>query len=42
MRREGDLRPTEQGIPLAKDIWLMGIALSMVAEELGDRKNGKK
>jgi hypothetical protein len=40
MRREGDLRPTEQGIGLAKDVWLMGIGLGMVAEELGDLGNG--
>jgi hypothetical protein len=37
MREEGRLRPTQQGITLAKDVWLLGIGLSMVLEELGDR-----
>lgn len=32
MRREGSLRPTEQGTPLAKDVWLLGIGLSLIAE----------
>jgi hypothetical protein len=31
--REG-LRPTQQGIPLAKDSWLFGIGASLVLEEL--------
>ncbi|HEY9523014.1 MAG TPA: hypothetical protein VIR33_07230 [Thermopolyspora sp.] len=34
MRREGDLRPTEQGMPLSKDVWLLGIGIGLVAEEL--------
>lgn len=37
MREEGSLRPTQQGIGLAKDVWLLGIGLSMVLEELGNR-----
>ncbi|WP_431040938.1 hypothetical protein ACQUSR_02935 [Streptomyces sp. P1-3] len=32
MRREGSLRPTDQGIPLAKDVWMLGIGLSLIAE----------
>jgi hypothetical protein len=35
MRREGSLRPTQEGIALAKDIWLLGIGLGLVMEELG-------
>ncbi|MCT7353980.1 hypothetical protein N4P33_17710 [Streptomyces sp. 15-116A] len=34
MRQEGSLRPTEQGISLAKDVWILGIGLSLVAEGL--------
>jgi hypothetical protein len=34
MRQEGSLRPTEQGIPLAKDFWMLGIGLSLIAEGL--------
>ena len=34
MRQEGDLRPTQQGTALAKDVWLLGIGLGLVLEEL--------
>jgi hypothetical protein len=34
MRREGDLRPTQQGTGLAKDVWLLAIGLGLVVEEL--------
>ncbi|WP_328665106.1 hypothetical protein [Streptomyces sp. NBC_00328] len=32
MRQEGSLRPTEQGIALAKDVWMLGIGVSLIAE----------
>ncbi|MGN9791951.1 hypothetical protein ACTMTU_12795 [Streptomyces sp. OZ13] len=32
MRKEGSLRPTEQGVPLAKDVWMLGIGISLVIE----------
>ncbi|NUR88421.1 MAG: hypothetical protein HOY71_30400 [Nonomuraea sp.] len=35
MREEGSLRPTQQGIGISKDIWLLGIGLGLVMEELG-------
>ena len=41
MRREGSLRPTEQGTVLAKDVWLLGIGLSLMLEDLlkrGDKR----
>ena len=34
MREPGGLRPTEQGIGLAKDIWLVGIGASLVLDEV--------
>ncbi|MEU8107352.1 hypothetical protein ACWGH8_23895 [Nonomuraea muscovyensis] len=34
MREEGSLRPSQQGIPLAKDAWLLGIGLGLVLDEL--------
>jgi hypothetical protein len=37
MRQEGSLKPTPQGIGLAKDVWMLGIGLGLVLEELGDR-----
>ncbi|MQY08211.1 hypothetical protein [Actinomadura macrotermitis] len=38
MHEEGSVRPTQQGLAVAKDIWLVGIGLSLVTEELGRRK----
>ncbi|RVX43444.1 hypothetical protein EDD27_6126 [Nonomuraea polychroma] len=35
MRREGSLRPSE--LAISKDIWLPGIGLGLVLEELGHR-----
>lgn len=37
MREEGGLRPTEQGIPLAKDVWLAGIGASLIIDGLTGR-----
>ncbi|MET7330570.1 hypothetical protein [Nonomuraea sp. NPDC005650] len=34
MRKDGGLRPSEQGILLVKDVWLLGIGLGLVIEEL--------
>lgn len=34
MRQEGSLRPTQQGLALAKDSWLLGIGLALLTEEL--------
>ncbi|HEX3749434.1 MAG TPA: hypothetical protein VHW06_02635 [Streptosporangiaceae bacterium] len=36
MRKEGTPLPTQQGIPLAKDIWMAGIGLGLVIDELTD------
>ncbi|WP_121436156.1 hypothetical protein [Actinomadura pelletieri] len=34
MREPGGVRPTAQGVPLAKDSWLLGIGSTLVLEEL--------
>ncbi|MFI7696344.1 hypothetical protein ACIBQ6_45255 [Nonomuraea sp. NPDC049655] len=34
MREEGSLRPSQQGIGLSKDLWLLAIGLGLVIEEL--------
>ena len=34
MREEGSLRPTQQGLALAKDVWMLGIGLSLLADRL--------
>lgn len=49
MRQEGDVRPTEQGTGMAKDLWMFGIGLSLLAATEGRKawagravKAGKK
>jgi hypothetical protein len=37
MRKAGTPLPTQQGIPLAKDIWMLGIGLGLVIDDLTDR-----
>jgi hypothetical protein len=43
MRQQGSLRPTEQGLALAQDVWMLGIGLGFIVEELSrpDRLVGK-
>ena len=41
MRKEGSPFPTQQGIPLAKDAWMMGIGLGLVIDDLTDRSGQK-
>jgi len=37
MRQQGSLKPTEDGIPIAKDSWLLGIGLSLMLAGRGKR-----
>ena len=37
MRKEGSPFPTQQGIALAKDSWMLGIGLGLVIDDLIDR-----
>ena len=37
MRQEGSLRPTQQGTPLAKDTWMVGIGLALMVDEVAER-----
>jgi hypothetical protein len=39
MHREGDLRPTQEGTPIAKDIWLVGIGLSLMLDGMSDPRD---
>ncbi|MFC5957647.1 hypothetical protein ACFP51_25225 [Streptomyces pratens] len=34
MREEGSLRPTQQGTPLAKDVWMLGVGIGFVVDEM--------
>jgi hypothetical protein len=40
MRQEGTLKPTQEGMGIAKDAWLLGIGLSLVLDGLANRKKG--
>jgi hypothetical protein len=45
MRKPGSLAPTEQGLPIAKDVWLLGIGIGLFTRGLMERKprvTGKK
>ena len=42
LRQEGSLRPSEQGIAVAKDIWLVGIGLALVIDEILERSNNTR
>ena len=38
MRKPGSLAPTEQGLPIAKDVWLLGIGIGLFTRGLIERK----
>lgn len=42
LREEGSLRPTEQGTPIAKDSWLLGIGTALVLDGLSDRRRRRQ
>lgn len=37
MRQPGSLRPTQEGVGLAKDVWLVGVGLGLLMDECGCR-----
>lgn len=41
MRKEGSIWPTQDGIALAKDVWLLGIGLSLLAEKRPEEGEGE-
>lgn len=41
LRKEGSLRPTQQGIAISKDIWMVGIGLSLVIDEIVGRRGNR-
>jgi uncharacterized membrane protein YphA (DoxX/SURF4 family) len=45
MHEPGDPRPTQQGTPIAKDVWLAGAGLTLILDDLvgrGRRLGGKR
>jgi uncharacterized membrane protein YphA (DoxX/SURF4 family) len=37
MTKEDGIRPSQQGTPLAKDVWMLGIGLGLTVDALTDR-----
>ena len=35
------LRPTRQGTPIAKDVWLLGIGIGLLADDVADRRSAR-
>ena len=42
MHEEGSLRPTQQGTPVAKDVWMLGIGSALVLDALTDHLPGRR
>jgi hypothetical protein len=38
LRQEHSLRPSQQGVPLAKDVWMLGIGLGLIADAISERE----
>jgi hypothetical protein len=38
MRKEGSLAPSQQGTPIAKDVWMLGIGIGFVVDALANRR----
>jgi hypothetical protein len=41
-REQDSLRPTEQGTPLAKDVWLLGIGTALTIDGVTDRRKKRR
>lgn len=42
MHRPGDPRPTQQGMPIAKDVWMAGIGVGLIVDGLLEPAHDKK
>jgi hypothetical protein len=42
MHEEGSLRPTQQGTPVAKDVWMLSIGSALLLDALADHLPGKR
>jgi hypothetical protein len=38
MRKDGSLAPTQQGIALAKDVWMLGVGVGFVVDAIAHRR----
>lgn len=42
LTEEGSVRPSQEGVPLAKDVWLLGIGLALVIDALSPSGRSRK
>lgn len=42
LHEPGSPRPTQQGVPIAKDSWLIGAGLTLLLDDLARRMSGKR
>ena len=42
LTEEDSLKPTQQGVPMAKDVWLLGIGLALVIDSLSPSGRNRK
>ncbi|HWB72710.1 MAG TPA: hypothetical protein VG452_10875 [Egibacteraceae bacterium] len=41
LRQEGDIRPTEEGMGIAKDVWMTAMGVAMLIDAVSDLRNGR-
>ncbi len=41
MRKPGSIAPTQQGLPISKDVWMLGAGLSLMVDGLTERADQK-
>lgn len=41
LRHPGSIRPTQDGLPIAKDVWLLGIGLGLLTDTLFRRRRSR-
>ena len=42
LREQHSLRPSQQGVPIAKDVWMLGIGLGLIADAVSERPDARK
>jgi hypothetical protein len=42
LTEEGSVRPSQQGVPIAKDVWLLGIGLALVLDSMSPSGKRRK
>lgn len=42
LRQEGGIRPNQEGMAIARDVWPLGIGLSLMAHSMGARRQARR